>query len=75
MGVRRVVAGFLMTAGLLAGAVFAAAPAAMAADPVDLGSGHVVDQAGVLSPGDTRTIEDAARYFNAYTGAIISVGF
>uniref|UniRef100_UPI0028D8DB96 TPM domain-containing protein n=1 Tax=uncultured Leifsonia sp. TaxID=340359 RepID=UPI0028D8DB96 len=60
MGVKRVVAGFLMTAGLLAGAVFGAAPAAMAADPVDLGSGHVVDQAGVLSPGDTRTIEDAA---------------
>ncbi|WP_348787102.1 TPM domain-containing protein [Leifsonia sp. NPDC080035] len=60
MGVRRFVAGFLMTAGLLTGVVLGAAPAAMAADPVDLGSGHVLDQAGVLSPGDTEKIDDAA---------------
>ncbi|MFF1876128.1 TPM domain-containing protein, partial [Kitasatospora herbaricolor] len=33
---------------------------ASAQDPVDLGSGHVVDQAGVLDAGQTSTVENAA---------------
>lgn len=58
-----------VSAGLVAeGPVTAGARPASAApadavrlqDPVDLGTGHVVDQAGVLSPADTTRIEDAA---------------
>ncbi|GAB3581689.1 TPM domain-containing protein [Leifsonia lichenia] len=42
---RRVLGGFLLTIGL----IFGTASMASAADPIDLGSGHVVDQAGVVT--------------------------
>ncbi|WP_431280031.1 TPM domain-containing protein [Leifsonia poae] len=56
MGVKTVLGGVLLAIGLVVGP----ASGALAADPVDLGSGHVVDQAGVVSSGDENTIETAA---------------
>jgi len=51
---RRVLGGFLLTIGL----IFGTASMASAADPVDLGSGHVLDQAGVVT-SQVSTIEAA----------------
>ena len=51
---RRVLGGFLLTIGL----IFGTASMASAVDPVDLGSGHVVDQAGVVT-SQVSTIEAA----------------
>jgi hypothetical protein len=55
MGVKAVLGGVLLAIGLIVGP----ATGALAQDPVDLGGGHVVDQAGVVG-GDKQTIEDAA---------------
>jgi hypothetical protein len=60
MSVRRVLIGLLLALGAASTPLALAAPPAAAQDPVDLGSGHVVDQAGVLSHADTATIEAAA---------------
>lgn len=59
MSVRRVLTAFLLALGVAFAPLALATPAAEAADPVDLGSGHVVDQAGVLSDADVDTIEAA----------------
>jgi hypothetical protein len=55
MGVKAVLGGVLLAIGLIVGP----ATGALAQDPVELGSAHVVDQAGVVG-GDKQTIEDAA---------------
>jgi uncharacterized membrane protein YgcG len=60
MSVRRVVTALLLAAGAALASLTLSSPAAEAADPVDLGSGHVVDQAGVLSDADVDTIEAAS---------------
>lgn len=60
MSVRRVLTAFLLAIGVALAPLALSAPAAEAADPVDLGSGHVVDQAGVLSDADIDTIEAAS---------------
>jgi hypothetical protein len=55
MRARGFLGGVFLTILLIAGAPMAAS----AQDPVELGGGHVVDQAGVVS-GDEKVIEDAA---------------
>ena len=60
MSVRRVLTAFLLAIGVAMTPLALSAPAAEAADPVDLGSGYVVDQAGVLSDADIETIEAAS---------------
>lgn len=60
MSVRRIVTALLLAVGAALAPLTLSAPAAEAADPVDLGSGHVVDQAGVLSDADVDTIEAAS---------------
>jgi hypothetical protein len=55
MGVKAVLGGVLLAIGLVVGP----ATGAIAQDPVQLGSGHVVDQAGVVGD-DKQTVEDAA---------------
>lgn len=57
MRLRGVLGGVLLALGLVVGT----ATMASAQDPVDLGSGHVVDQAGVLDAGQTSTVENAAK--------------
>lgn len=59
MSVRRVLTAFLLAVSVAVAPIALAAPAAEAADPVQLGPGHVVDQAGVLSKADVDTIEAA----------------
>lgn len=59
MPVRRVLTAFLLALGIACAPLALGASAALAADPVDLGSGHVVDQASVLSTADIDTIESA----------------
>lgn len=59
MSVRRVLIGFLLALGIASAPLALSASPASAQDPVDLGSGHVVDQAGVLSDADVDTIEAA----------------
>ena len=54
MSVRRVLTAFLLAVGVGVAPIALAAPAAEAADPVQLGPGHVVDQAGVLSTRSKR---------------------
>ncbi|MFF1571953.1 TPM domain-containing protein [Leifsonia sp. NPDC058292] len=56
MRAREVVGGALLALALIMGAPLAAS----AQDPVELGSGHVVDQAGVVSPSDEKVIANAA---------------
>ncbi|MFF1877767.1 TPM domain-containing protein [Leifsonia sp. NPDC058230] len=55
MGVKAVLGGVLLAIGVVVGS----ATGAVAEDPVELGSAHVVDQAGVVG-GDEQKIEDAA---------------
>jgi len=55
---RRVRGGFLLAIGLVFGSALGTASMASAVDPVDLGSGHVVDQAGVVT-SQVSTIEAA----------------
>jgi uncharacterized membrane protein YgcG len=57
MPVRRVLTAFLLALGIAGAPLALGASAAVAADPVDLGPGRVVDQAGVLSTADSDTIE------------------
>ena len=59
MSVRRVVTSLLLALGVVAAPLLLSAPAATAAGPVELGSDHVVDQAGVLSDADVHAIETA----------------
>lgn len=59
MPVRRVLTAFLLALGIAGAPLALGASAAVAADPVDLGPGRVVDQAGVLSTADIDTIESA----------------
>lgn len=59
MPVRRVLTAFLLALGIAGAPLALGASAAVAADPVDLGPGRVVDQAGVLSTADSDTIESA----------------
>ncbi len=59
MSVRRVLTALLLALAVAVALLVLSAPAAIAQDPVDLGSGHVVDQAGVLSDADVDTIEAA----------------
>lgn len=59
MSVRRVLTALLLAIAVATAPVVLSASAAVAQDPVDLGSGHVVDQAGVLSDADVDTIEAA----------------
>lgn len=61
MRLRRLLTGGLMALGLAAATLLGIAAPAAAQDPVDLGSGHVVDQAGVLSSADEARIADAAK--------------
>ncbi|WP_426623480.1 TPM domain-containing protein [Leifsonia sp. McL0607] len=49
----------LLVLAVAAAPLLLSVPAAVAQDPVELGSGHVVDQAGVLSDADVDTVEAA----------------
>lgn len=60
MRARRMLSGIALVAGLVAGPLLAGSGAAIAQDPVDLGSSHVLDRAGVLSASDKSAIESAA---------------
>lgn len=59
MTVRRVLIGILLALGAAATPLALPGGAAHAQDPVELGSGHVVDQARVLSEADIDSIESA----------------
>ncbi|MGO4594498.1 TPM domain-containing protein [Leifsonia sp. 2TAF2] len=61
MRLRRLLTGALLALGLVAGPIVVAAPPAAAADPVDLGPSHVVDQSQVLSASDEAQITAAAK--------------
>ncbi|PPF76636.1 hypothetical protein C5B96_16460, partial [Subtercola sp. Z020] len=66
----------LITASLLAlGLALAGASAAAADEPVNLGSSHVVDSAGVLSSSDTAAIESAAEQLYTAHGIDLYVAF
>lgn len=60
---RRALISLALAVGVVSAPLVLSAPAAQAArtaDPVDFGSGHVVDQASVLSDADVDTIEAAS---------------
>ncbi|GHD43068.1 TPM domain-containing protein [Mycetocola manganoxydans] len=56
-------------AALTAGLVLGTPAAAIAAEPVDLPSGRVLDESGVLSGTDEEAIESAVESLNSETGA------
>lgn len=75
MAVRRVMTALLLALGLAAAPLALGAPAALAADPVQLGSSHVVDQAGVLSDADVDTVESAVASLKKDHGITLYVVF
>lgn len=75
MTVRRVLTVLLLALGVVVAPLALAAPAATAADPVDLGTGHVVDQAGALTQADVHAIEAATAALQKNHGITLYVVF
>ncbi|MDR6969874.1 TPM domain-containing protein [Leifsonia shinshuensis] len=61
MRVRRLLTRSLLVLGLVAAPLAGAASPALAAEPVDLGPSHVVDQSNVLSGSEEQRVADAAQ--------------
>ncbi|QNE34841.1 TPM domain-containing protein [Leifsonia shinshuensis] len=81
---RRALIALLLAAGVVAAPLVLSPPAAHAArvdqtartqDPVDFGSGHVVDQASVLSDADVDTIEAASASLHKNHGIRLYVAY